>query len=106
MAHRQYVRGGRATFAGVFVLVALASVLGCQGGHEGDRCNPVLVAVGEDECNKGLVCQQPGACPESYCCPADGGPSNNPFCNGAASVCPAPTGAAADSALTDAGTSD
>ncbi len=85
----------------------MLGVVGCQGGHEGDRCNPALTAVNEDECNKGLSCQQPTNCAESYCCPADGGHSDNPFCNGAASACPvtAPTTGddAASEAASDAG---
>src|SRR5579872_154111 len=61
---------------------------GCHEGAEGDRCNPVAAANGEDECNSGLSCQTPFTCVESYCCPADLATSTNPFCNGM--MCPAP----------------
>lgn len=54
--------------------------IGCEGGHEGDRCNPLL---SHDECGSGLSCQQPPKCAESYCCPANASSSTHPFCNGA-----------------------
>jgi hypothetical protein len=67
-------------------LIALGG--GCNQGHEGDRCNPVSAANGEDECDNGLTCQTPSTCVESYCCPKDPSMSKNPFCNGM--MCPAP----------------
>ncbi len=74
--------------AAVTSLVLLASA--CDGGGEGDRCNPNL---SHDECGTGLSCQQPAYCPESYCCPTSGS-SSNPFCQpgcngGAAAICKA-----------------
>ncbi|MDP9149129.1 MAG: hypothetical protein M3O36_04190 [Myxococcota bacterium] len=62
---------------------------GCDGGREGDRCNPVLT---HNDCNDGLVCGQPATCAEAYCCPVNASSSSNPYCNGQA--CPQPdTGA-------------
>jgi hypothetical protein len=69
------------------VVATLAVGAGCNGGKEGDRCNPLLFA-GEDECNSGLTCQQSPTCAEAYCCPTPLTSSLNPFCNG--SACPAP----------------
>lgn len=60
--------------------LALALAGGCDGGREGERCNP---ALSHDECGVGLSCQQPGACAENYCCPAAAATSTNPYCNGA-----------------------
>jgi hypothetical protein len=71
----------------VFVAVGLAGVVvlgnGCDGGREGERCNPFS---SHDECNAGLSCQQPSTCAENYCCPSPASGSSNPYCNGAA--CP------------------
>src|ERR1700684_3231426 len=69
-------------------LVASAALAGCDGGSEGDRCNPDL---SHDECNSGLVCSQPDFCPENYCCPTKG-PYSSPYCEpgcsgGAQSIC-------------------
>jgi hypothetical protein len=77
------------TLIGSVLLGALAFGNGCDGGREGDRCNPNL---SHDDCDDGLVCVQPATCVESYCCPAKGGASSNAFCNGQA--CPAPDAAA------------
>jgi hypothetical protein len=63
----------------------LFGLLACDGGREGDRCNPNL---SHNDCDDGLVCVQPATCVESYCCPANGGPSSNAFCHGES--CPAP----------------
>src|SRR5512140_1514762 len=76
-------------FARAVALVALGSLLvplanGCDGGREGERCNP---ALSHDDCGDGLTCQQPTACAENYCCPADPTKSTSPTCNGAG--CPA-----------------
>ena len=62
----------------LFAMLALTG-LGCDGGREGDRCNPLL---SHSDCNDGLSCQQPATCAESYCCPASSSSSSNPFCNG------------------------
>jgi hypothetical protein len=75
----------------LLVVVAVATLAlgtGCKEGAEGDRCNPALVAVQEDECNSGLTCQQSPTCAEAYCCPTPLTSSLNPFCNG--SACPPP----------------
>ncbi len=65
-------------------LLALGN--GCDGGSEGDRCNPLL---SHDECGGApLSCQQPATCVESYCCPNPASASTNPYCNG--TLCPAP----------------
>jgi hypothetical protein len=68
--------------------IALALVglvgAGCDGGREGDRCNPDL---SHDDCNDGLTCVQPATCVENHCCPADPRTSSDPYCNG--SACPA-----------------
>ena len=77
----------------VIAALSLASV-GCDGGHEGDRCNPSL---SHDECNDGLSCQTPSTCVENYCCPSNASSSTNPYCNG--TLCPA-------SPAPDGGTSD
>ncbi len=77
---------------GILLLVGSASLVtlsaGCDGGSEGDRCNPSL---SHDDCNDGLVCTQPVDCPENYCCPSSGN-STNPNCQagcngGQASIC-------------------
>jgi hypothetical protein len=62
----------------------------CTGnGGEGDRCNPYL---SHDECDNGLVCTIPGACPEAYCCPQNAKASSSAFCRGDPSVCPSDGG--------------
>lgn len=87
-------RSWRGKLALTVALVALGLVVGagngCDGGGEGDRCNPLL---SHDECGKGLSCMQPTTCVESYCCPSPSTSSANPFCNGLA--CP-PADASAD----------
>jgi hypothetical protein len=92
-------------------LLSAAAVFsaGCDGGQEGDRCNPDL---SHNDCNAGLTCQQPPECPENYCCPATG-TSNNPNCQpgctpgGVPALCATdPTAAACvmdAEAVTDAG---
>jgi hypothetical protein len=72
----------------VAALTAGAALAGCDGGSEGDRCNPDL---SHDECSSGLVCSQPDFCPENYCCPTKG-PFSSPYCEpgcsgGAQSIC-------------------
>ncbi len=74
----------------LFAVVA-ASTGGCDGGREGERCNPSL---SHDECNDGLSCRQPATCVESYCCP--NGSSSNPYCNGSACPSAADAGAPGD----------
>jgi len=71
-------------FAIVALLVA-AITNGCDGGHEGDRCNPDQ--TDHNECGARLTCQRPATCVENYCCPKPASNSSNPFCNGQA--CPA-----------------
>lgn len=74
-----------------FLVVALGLVAvanGCDGGNEGDRCNPL---GSHDECGSGLSCQQPATCAENYCCPDPASRSSNPYCNGAG--CPTPVDA-------------
>lgn len=64
------------------VFVALSFVVitnGCDGGREGERCNP---DSSHDECDDGLRCQAPATCVESYCCPTPASSSSNPYCNG------------------------
>jgi len=82
----------------VVLLIGFGIVaLGCQGGAEGDRCNPDL---SHNDCNAGLTCQQPLPCVENYCCPTPASSSSNPYCQGAPSVCPSTdaTTAVADAA--------
>ncbi len=66
----------------VIVLTALLSGVACNEGREGDRCNPVSAANGEDECGSGLSCQTLSVCMESYCCPSNPATSTNGYCNG------------------------
>ena len=73
------------SLAALLVGIALVGTA-CKQGEEGDRCNPVAAANGEDECNSGLSCQMPSTCVENYCCPADPTKSTNPYCNGM--LCP------------------
>ncbi len=81
---------------GLAASVVLAAIAACVGaGGEGDRCNPDL---SHDECGGGLVCTQPGACPEAYCCPANASTSSNPYCRADPSVCPSEAGASGDAA--------
>jgi hypothetical protein len=86
------------TLMSIALLGVLAVGNGCDGGREGERCNP---NVSHNECDDGLTCVQPATCVENYCCPA--GPSANPYCNGAA--CPTPDASAQDAAP-DTGTID
>jgi hypothetical protein len=65
------------------IAAGVVAAVGCEGGAEGDRCNPLL---SHNDCNGGLTCMQPGTCAESYCCPTPASASSNPFCNG--SSCP------------------
>jgi hypothetical protein len=51
----------------------------CDGGNEGDRCNPDL---SHDDCSSGLTCQTPSTCVENVCCPKDPSTSKNDYCNG------------------------
>ena len=85
----------RRLFASLSV-VAFAIVTSCQqGGHEGDRCNPLLA---HDECNGALSCQQPASCAESYCCPANLAASTSSYCRSDPDACPAPPPDAGDAA--------
>ncbi len=59
------------------------TISGCDGGREGDRCNPDL---SHNDCNDGLTCVVPSTCVENYCCPTPSSASTNPYCNGMA--CP------------------
>jgi len=70
---------------GSFLLAGALALLGygCDGGREGERCNPNL---SHDECDDGLTCVRPSTCVENYCCPSSPSSSSNPYCNGAA--CP------------------
>jgi hypothetical protein len=73
--------------AGLMLAVPLAVLVlastGCDGGREGDRCNPDL---SHNDCNDGLTCIVPSTCVENYCCPTPASASTNPYCNGMA--CP------------------
>ena len=60
-------------------LLAAASLLACEQGSEGDRCNPGRAANGSDECNSGLSCVTPTSCVISVCCPA-APPYSDPQC--------------------------
>jgi hypothetical protein len=74
----------------LFALAALGLANGCDGGREGERCNPSL---SHDECNDGLTCQVTTSCGESYCCPSNPASSSSPYCNGNPGVnasCPTP----------------
>ncbi|HWZ88206.1 MAG TPA: hypothetical protein VNW92_05130 [Polyangiaceae bacterium] len=76
------IRNLSALAVGIAITLAIPA---CQGGSEGDRCNPARAAAGEDECGSGLSCQQPTNCPENYCCPTNGTSSNiwcQTGCNG------------------------
>lgn len=72
----------------------IALLPACDGGREGDRCNPNLSHV---DCNDGLACIAPSSCAETYCCPSDPTKSTSQYCNG--TRCPHPI-------ATDAGTTD
>lgn len=58
-------------------LLASGTVLGCEQGSEGDRCNPDLVNT--TECNSGLSCVTPSSCVISVCCPS-APPYSDPQC--------------------------
>jgi hypothetical protein len=93
------------------VVAAPASLLACEQGAQGDRCNPDLVDT--TECNSGLSCVTPSSCVISVCCPSSP-PYTDPQCECfvhpegcACSVDAAydgmPVASASDAALTDAG---
>jgi hypothetical protein len=67
---------------------AILTLLGCEQGAQGDRCNPDL--VDSDECNSGLTCVQPPSCVVNVCCPTSP-PYSDPQCeciaNPQGSVC-------------------
>ena len=66
---RRAVRSRAVTYVAALLLAAAAVLAvgdGCDGGREGERCNPSL---SHNDCDNGLTCQQPGTCVESYCCP-------------------------------------
>ncbi len=76
----------------------------CDGGNEGDRCNPDL---SHNDCGAGLTCQTPSTCVENYCCPADPSTSTNNYCNG--KNCPPAADAASsegDSSAADSSAED
>ncbi len=79
------------------VVAVVIAALACEGGSEGDRCNPDL---SHNDCNGALTCQQPATCVENYCCPTPASASSNPFCNG--SACPAVDAGSGDAATSDA----
>jgi hypothetical protein len=79
----------------IVALLATAITNGCDGGHEGDRCNPDQ--TDHNECGAGLTCQLPAPCAENYCCPTPASKSSNPFCNG--SGCPAAPEDAGDASI-------
>ncbi len=86
------------TIVSTFAAAALITLqAACDGGREGDRCNPNLSHVG---CNDGLSCVMPSTCVESYCCPSDLTKSTSAYCNG--SLCPQPTTTVLDAGSTDA----
>jgi len=94
LTHRRslFARAGSPALLAAALLLLLTTH-GCNQGREGDRCNPTLVSVNEDECGAGLACTQPKDCPENYCCPTDR-TSTDPFCQpgcngGQASICAA-----------------
>jgi len=74
----------------ILSLTAVAALLmlipACDGGREGDRCNPNL---SHNDCDDGLTCIAPSTCVETYCCPSDPTKSTSAYCNG--SLCPQPT---------------
>ena len=79
-----FVSKPKAAFHRWALAPALASAFfllgaGCDGGREGDRCNPDL---SHNDCNEPLTCQQPATCAENYCCPVNASSSTNPYCNG------------------------
>lgn len=81
--------------AAIAAFVCLAAFFAaCDGGNEGDRCNPDL---SHDDCSAGLTCQTPSTCVENYCCPSDPSKSTDDYCNG--KNCPP----ADDDASADAG---
>jgi hypothetical protein len=89
----------------ISVLIAFACAIAlfgsaCDGGNEGDRCNPDL---SHNDCSAGLTCQTPSTCVENYCCPADPSTSTNNYCNG--KNCP-PATDAETSVGDDAGAED
>ena len=82
----------------VAFLCGVASLGACDGGNEGDRCNPDL---SHNDCGAGLTCVTPSTCVENYCCPADPSTSSNNYCNGKS--CPS---ADADTTAEDAAEDD
>ncbi len=79
------------------IITLVVAAFACDGGSEGDRCNPDL---SHNDCSGALTCQQPATCVENYCCPTPASASTNPFCNG--SACPPADAASGDAATTDA----
>jgi hypothetical protein len=73
---------GRIVLLTAFVATSLGFGAACNEGAEGDRCNPIAAANGEDECGSGLTCQTLSVCMESYCCPKDPTKSSSGYCNG------------------------
>jgi hypothetical protein len=82
--------------ATTFVALSMSA---CDGGSEGDRCNPDRSS---DECNSGLTCMTPATCVISVCCP-DKGPYTDPqcACNANPAGCPC-TVASAEPSPSDA----
>lgn len=90
MKTKKYSVMRRAALLTVVALGFVAIGVSCNQGREGDRCNPVAAANGEDECGSGLSCQQPTNCAENYCCPTDLSQATNGFCKSDPNYCPAP----------------
>jgi hypothetical protein len=102
--HSNNVNSAANRIASLIVFACAVALLGsaCDGGNEGDRCNPDL---SHNDCGAGLTCQTPSTCVENYCCPADPSTSTNDYCNGKS--CPpgpdADTAAGDDASAEDAG---
>src|SRR5258706_716582 len=101
----------RSALGAMALLVSIVAV-GCKGGSEGDRCNPIL---SHDECGGDtLVCSGPstsnplpGTCVENYCCPKDPSKSTDPHCNGPDSPnCPVAASGDDDTGASDGGDGD
>ena len=92
------MKSKRMISAFLFACVLVAFGNGCDGGREGDRCNPNL---SHNDCDDGLTCQITTNCGEAYCCPANPSTSASPVCNGSPEVnaaCPAPEAASPEDA--------
>lgn len=101
ITHRPVSFIARAATVVALAVAVMPLAGGCDGGREGERCNPSL---SHNECHNGLTCRQPSTCAESYCCPADPTRSTNPYCNGAG--CPAVDAGTVDASTDDGSTTD